>query len=303
MKVESNGVQEKFFKAIDETTTSHTFQHKKGLLFSTEFAQPALTIMERAQYVHLNSKGLIDSSALFAGHSLGEYTALSTIGDIMSLEKLLSVVFYRGLSMQAAVERDASGASKFAMMAVNPSRVSRVLTTDVLRRIIEAVSKETKDLLEVVNYNVEGQQYVCAGALTSLDCLGEVTNYIAKNQKEFMPGPELEEAFLKLIQQCAARVAAKPQPVVLQRGVATIPLEGIDVPFHSSFLLPKMPAFRNLLLSKIDVDCIDPSRLVGKYVSNVTGKPFELSEEHLREVYDKTGSVVLKEVLEGQMQA
>ncbi len=53
MTIESNGIMEKFFTSIDETTTSYTFQHKQGLLFSTEFAQPALTVMEHAQFLYL----------------------------------------------------------------------------------------------------------------------------------------------------------------------------------------------------------------------------------------------------------
>ncbi len=298
MTVETDGVVEKCFKTIDETTTSHTFRHKQGLLFSTEFAQPALTIMERAQFLHLRSKGLISDSALFAGHSLGEYTALSTIGEIMPLEKLLTIVFYRGLTMQSAVMRDESGRSRFSMVAVNPSRISRLLSTSVLQSLVEVIAATTGELLEVVNYNVDGQQYVCAGSLAALDTLAGVTNHIAANPKDFAPGTEDGQKKLKdIVQTCSAASMKKPSPIELKRGVATIPLEGIDVPFHSSFLLPKMPAFRKMLLKYISVEAIDPARLVGKYVSNVVGKPFDIDYESVQEVYDKTGSEVLRELL------
>ncbi|KAI1613405.1 fatty acid synthase subunit beta dehydratase [Exophiala viscosa] len=299
MTVETNKVVEKFFKTIDETTTSYTFRHKQGLLFSTEFAQPALTIMERAQFLHLQSKGLTSDRALFAGHSLGEYTALSTIGDIMPFDKLLAIVFYRGLTMQSAVARDESGRSRFSMVAVNPSRVSRALSTSVLQSIVQAIAAATGDLLEVVNYNVDGQQYVCAGTLTSLDCLTAVTNHIAGKPKDFALGSQApREQIDALVKTCAAASTKKPFPIELKRGVATIPLEGIDVPFHSSFLLAKMPAFRKMLLRSISVDAIDPQRLVGKYVSNVVGKPFDISYEAVREVYETTNSFVLRDLLE-----
>ncbi|EXJ85583.1 hypothetical protein A1O1_05948 [Capronia coronata CBS 617.96] len=299
MTVETNGVVEKFFKSIDETTTSYTFRHDKGLLFSTEFAQPALTIMERAQFLHLRSKGLISDTALFAGHSLGEYTALSTIAEIMPVDKLLTIVFYRGLTMQSAVARDESGRSRFSMVAVNPSRVSRAMSTPLLQGIVEAITAATGELLEVVNYNVEGQQYVCAGSLIALDCLASVINHVAKNPKDLAPGTAAGDGKMsQVVKACAAASMKKPFPIELRRGVATIPLEGIDVPFHSSFLLPKMPAFRKMLLRHIPVEAIDPPRLIGKYVSNVVGKPFGIGYEAVQEVYEKTNSAVLRNLLE-----
>jgi fatty acid synthase subunit beta, fungi type len=297
MVVESSGVTQRFFKTINETTTSYSFRHKQGLLYSTEFAQPALTIMERAQYMFLKSKGLFSDSALFAGHSLGEYTALSTIGDIMPFEKVLSVVFYRGLTMQAAVERDASGRSKFAMVAVNPSRVSKAFTQEKFQLLVKLIREESKELLEVVNYNVEGQQYVCAGELSALDALADATNYISAHQAEILSAESPRDALASLVTKCVLQARKKPQPIQLTRGLATIPLEGIDVPFHSSFLLPRMPAFRNLLLRHIPLDSINPEKLVGKYVSNVTGKPFGISKEHFEDVYAKTGSTVLAECI------
>jgi hypothetical protein len=41
------------------------------------------------------------------------------------VSSLVSVVFYRGLTMQVAVERDAEGRSNYGMCAVNPSRVAK----------------------------------------------------------------------------------------------------------------------------------------------------------------------------------
>ncbi|KAG9378266.1 Fatty acid synthase beta protein [Pyrenophora tritici-repentis] len=225
MTVESiDGRPERFFKSITPTTTSYTFQHNAGLLFSTEFAQPALTVMERAQFLHLKSQGLVTSSALFAGHSLGEYTSLSTIGEIMPFQSLLSVVFYRGLTMRSAVKRDAQGRSKFAMVAVNPSRANT--TPAVLLKLVTSIASTLPDdLLEVVNHNVETQQYVAAGTLKALACLGDVMDYVAKNRKL---SPEDLAAFVT--SRAAAITDQMPE---LKRGVATIPLEGIDVPFHN----------------------------------------------------------------------
>ena len=110
---------EKIFKDIVDTTTSYTFQSPTGLLSATQFTQPALTLMEKAAFEDLKAKGLIPNDAPFAGHSLGEYAALASLADVMSIESLVEVVFYRGMTMQVAVPRDSLGRSNYGMIAVN----------------------------------------------------------------------------------------------------------------------------------------------------------------------------------------
>lgn len=72
----------------------------------------------------MRAHGLIQENSQFAGHSLGEYGAIAAVGDIMPLEQLLFAVFYRGLTMQISMERDAAGRTEYSMCAVNPSRLS-----------------------------------------------------------------------------------------------------------------------------------------------------------------------------------
>ena len=73
----------------------------------------------------MQSSGVVDTNCQFAGHSLGEYSALASIVDFMPFENLLHVVFCRGMTMQGAVERDSKGRSAFSMVAVDPSRVRK----------------------------------------------------------------------------------------------------------------------------------------------------------------------------------
>ena len=115
----------KVFEEINESTDSYTFRSPQGLLYSTQFAQPALTLVAQASYAVIQEKGLVPHDCSYAGHSLGEYAALSTFADIMSLEDLISIVFYRGLTMQLCVERDASGRTSYSMCAFNPSKVGK----------------------------------------------------------------------------------------------------------------------------------------------------------------------------------
>ena len=154
---------EKIFKEVNENTTSYTYRSPTGLLSATQFTQPALTLMEKASFEDMRSKGLVQRDSSFAGHSLGEYSALAALAEVMPIESLVSVVFYRGLTMQVAVERDATGRSNYSMCAVNPSRISKTFNEQALQYVCENIAEETGWLLEIVNYNVANMQYVCAG--------------------------------------------------------------------------------------------------------------------------------------------
>lgn len=109
---------------------------------------------------------------------------------------------------------------------------------------------------------------------------------------------DVKAHLVEIIQGCAKQTSAKPQPIDLQRGFAVIPLKGIDVPFHSTFLRSGVKPFRSFLLKKIHKTSVDPSKLVGKYIPNVTAKPFELTREYFEDVYKLTNSPRIAKVLE-----
>ncbi|KAL9040337.1 MAG: hypothetical protein Q9214_004528, partial [Letrouitia sp. 1 TL-2023] len=294
---------EKIFKEVDENTQCYTYKSPTGLLSATQFTQPALTLMEKASFEDMRSKGLVQRDSSFAGHSLGEYSALAALAEVMPIESLVSVVFYRGLTMQVAVERDEAGRSNYSMCAVNPSRISKTFNEQALQYVVENISEETGFLLEIVNYNVANTQYVCAGDLRALDCLTNVTNYLKAQNVDIQALTEqlsLEDVkshLVQIIKECAKKTAAKPVPLELERGLATIPLKGIDVPFHSTFLRSGVKPFRSFLLKKINRTTIDPSKLVGKYIPNVTAKPFQLTKEYFEDVYKLTNSPRIGNVL------
>jgi fatty acid synthase subunit beta len=110
---------------LDENTVSYTFSEPRGLLFSTQFAQPAITLVAKAAFEDMRSKGLVTPGSTFAGHSLGEYGALSAFTDFIPFQTLMSVVFYRGLTMQVAMDRDEYGSTDFGMVAINPGRIGK----------------------------------------------------------------------------------------------------------------------------------------------------------------------------------
>ncbi|KAK0643318.1 acyl transferase domain-containing protein [Cercophora newfieldiana] len=294
---------ERIFKDIDERTTSYTYRSPTGLLSATQFTQPALTLMEKASFEDMKAKGLVAGDSTFAGHSLGEYSALAALADVMPIESLVSVVFYRGLTMQVAVERDASGRSNYSMCAVNPSRISKTFNEEALRVVVSSIADTTGWLLEIVNYNIANMQYVCAGDLRALDTLTGVTNYIKATKIDIeqmlqqYSADVVKEELLKIIESVAEDTKSKPTPLELQRGFATIPLRGIDVPFHSTFLRSGVKPFRSFLLKKINKTTIDPAKLVGKYIPNVTARPFAITKEYFEDVYRLTNSPKIGHVL------
>lgn len=108
---------------------------------------------------------------------------------------------------------------------------------------------------------------------------------------------DVKSHLVQIINECVKQTTSKPQPIVLERGFATIPLKGIDVPFHSTFLRSGVKPFRSFLLKKINKTTIDPSKLIGKYIPNVTARPFELTKEYFEDVYRLTNSPRIGNIL------
>lgn len=95
-----------------------------------------------------------------------------------------------------------------------------------------------------------------------------------------------------------AEVQQLTAPFVLTRGKATIPLKGIDVPFHSTYLRPSVPAYRRYLEEKLKVEDIVPERFLQKFIPNVMAKPFQLNAAYFAEAAGLTDSAVLKHIAE-----
>ena len=87
-------------------------------------------------------------------------------------------------------------------------------------------------------------------------------------------------------------------PIELERGTATVPLKGIDVPFHSSQLQHSVPAYRKFLQQQISEESLQVDKLTARYIPNLTRKPFGIETDYLRETWELTGSEVLRELIE-----
>lgn len=116
-------------------------RHPDGVLFRTEFTQPALVALAAAQHAELREAGAIGEPRIVAGHSVGEFAALVALGAL-SLEAALTLVWERGLAMQRHVPRDAGGAS--------PYRLAVVDSLDGLGDDVEVVNLNAPDQYAVV---------------------------------------------------------------------------------------------------------------------------------------------------------
>ncbi|PYH64516.1 fatty acid synthase subunit beta [Aspergillus vadensis CBS 113365] len=292
-------ISKRVFPEITSSSRSYTFRSTNGLLHQTQFTQPALALMEMARFEDMRAKGVVREDSLFAGHSLGEYVALAAMGRIFSIEEVSALVFYRGLTMQNAVKRDAEGVTDYSMCAVNPMRVSPRFSEKDLHWCVAEIarSRGPGGLLEIVNYNVANMQYVCAGDLRALATLSELLDAIATGVLSLTGVEEVQTFIQKTLTRLEASVTTTKKRIVLQRGRATIPLN-VNVPFHSSLLRPGVDSFRYLLHKHISEAMVDPERLIGKYIPNLIAKPFELSREYIQGIMQLTKSPILGDVLQ-----
>ncbi|KAJ1957902.1 fatty acid synthase alpha subunit Lsd1, partial [Linderina pennispora] len=273
---------------IAATSINYIHRSANGLLNSTLFTQPIQTVMSLAQVADMRSKGLIQPSATFAGHSLGEIGSLAAIGQIVSIEDAVELAFIRGLLLHASVERDDQGRSQYAMVSVNPSKVVAGFDERSLLRIVKQISKRGNKLLEVINYNVSDQQYIVTGHTSSLAIMGLVLDALASGKAT------VADNISKLITKCEHKANATGQ---LENGIATIVISGVDVPSHSRQLLDSVDTFRRLLAQKFALDGNKYAELCGKYITNMTGSAFEVSREYFSMVHNVCKLPVLGQAL------
>ncbi|KAJ1963243.1 fatty acid synthase alpha subunit Lsd1, partial [Dipsacomyces acuminosporus] len=272
-----------------------TFTSPTGLINATQFTQPAIVAFELAAFADLRSKSLVQHGATYAGHSMGEHSALFAVANIATVEDAIDIAFHRGMIMQSFIERDEHNRSEYTMVAANPSRVGPEFSEDHLHLLIGAIREHGQGLLEIVNYNVKDQQYVVAGSLKQLSVLGSALDKLAATKQKNLTaahfGQTVADTVKRAIEQTAGAITE------LGRTRCTTPLTGIDVPFHSSHLLPGVDIFRSYLAEKLQARHIDCASLQNRYIPNVTAKPFTVSRKYSEDVFDATRSPVIQQLL------
>jgi len=128
----------------------------KNELDLTENTQPAIFLVSYSIFKLIKEKFNIDlnRASFFAGHSLGEYSALASAGSL-SFASTLKILKIRGKAMQSSVPKGAGG-----MVAVLGSEIEK----------IEKIIQENKSNYEcfIANDNSLGQ-IVLSGSINDLE--------------------------------------------------------------------------------------------------------------------------------------
>ncbi len=159
-------------------------------LNQTNYTQPALLTASVALYRVWQAEAKV-MPELFAGHSLGEYSAL-VCADVLSLEAGVKLVEKRGEYMQASVP-----AGVGAMAAV-------IGLAD--QAIIDACAQaQNDDVVAAVNFNSPGQ-VVIAGHKAAVERAGELCK--AAGAKRVLPLPVSVPSHCALMKDAADKLAA-----------------------------------------------------------------------------------------------
>ena len=150
----------KLFKEADDTLNFSIsrliLEGPKEELDLTINTQPAIFLISYSIYNVINKEFNIDLSKAkyFAGHSLGEYSALSCAG-YLSFSDTLKILRIRGDAMQNSVPKGQGG-----MVAVLGS------TVEIIEKILKENEKNFS--VQIANDNSEGQ-IVLSGKVEDLD--------------------------------------------------------------------------------------------------------------------------------------
>ncbi|WP_034650199.1 type I polyketide synthase [Corynebacterium vitaeruminis] len=179
---------------IDENPTELVvgqtrYAHPKGVLNLTQFTQVALAVVAYGQTARLGEADAISARRMFAGHSLGEYTALACMGNLFDLEAVIDIVFARGQAMHNLVPRDEAGRSNYGLAALRPNLIG--LEAAEVAGFVERVAADSGEFLEIVNHNIAGQQYAVAGTLAGLAALKTACSH----PKAFVQIPGIDVPF------------------------------------------------------------------------------------------------------------
>ncbi|MFC2619506.1 MAG: acyltransferase domain-containing protein, partial [Bifidobacterium dentium] len=245
------------------TANGVTYRHPEGLLNLTQFTQVALATVAFAQTARLREAGADIWPAYFAGHSLGEYNALSSFANVIPLETVLELVFHRGSTMHHLIPRDEKGRSNYRMGALRPNQFG--VGDDGVREYVESIAKASGEFLEIVNYNLAGQQYAVAGTIAGLKAL--------------------QADAARRVAECGGKPAFMLVP-------------GIDVPFHSTLLRKGVPEFRDKLDALLPAHIDYRGRLVGRYIPNLVAAPFAMTKEFAARILEVVPSERIKAALD-----
>lgn len=207
----------KVFKTVDNTLgfslSNLILNGPEDELKLTQNTQPAIMTVGVSIFNVLNQhlNLILNDSRFFAGHSLGEYTALVCAGSL-TIERAAYLLHNRGKAMQEAVPT-----GQGAMIAVIGMTISEV------EKEISFLSK--KQICEIANDNCDGQ-VVVSGTRVAIEVLNE--NLKKKRKKGiFLPvsAPFHSSLMQKALESMKDKIEntdfLKPKPSIISNVTAS----------------------------------------------------------------------------------
>ena len=163
----------------------------------TQNTQPAILTVSYAIFKILKEEFNynFENTKYFAGHSLGEYSALLCAGSL-SFEDALYLLFERGKSMQEAVP-----VGKGGMLAVLGSENEEI--EDCIKKI------KSKGVCEIANDNAQGQIIVSG----NIELIQELQNILKENKKKSIMLPVSAPFHCSLMNAAATNMKSKIENV------------------------------------------------------------------------------------------
>jgi [acyl-carrier-protein] S-malonyltransferase len=199
------------FKTVDETLgyslSNIILNGSEEELKLTQNTQPAIMTIGVSIFTVLNKEfGLnLNNSKYFAGHSLGEYTALVCSGSL-TLERAAYLLHARGRSMQDAVPKDQG--SMIAILG---------MSIDEVEEEIKIIPSE--NICEIANHN-SNSQVVVSGMKVGINILND---NLKKKRKKGIILPVSAPFHCSLMNKAAESmkekieetIFLKPQPIII----------------------------------------------------------------------------------------
>ena len=222
-----------YFKKADETLnypiSKLILEGPKSDLDLTFNTQPAIFLVSYSIFNVLKKEFNIDlnKAKFFAGHSLGEYSALSCAGYI-EFSDTLKILKLRGEAMQNSVPEGIGG--MIAILATN------------IKKVEDIISSNKNCNVQIANDNSEGQ-IVVSGKLKDLNILTEILNLQGiRNIKLPVSAPfhcELMSAATKIMKDEINKIEFNKGHNVLMSNVTADSIKNI-------------PDIKNLLIKQIE---------------------------------------------------
>ena len=204
--------------ALGENLSALMFQGNIKELTLTKNAQPAIMAVSIAILRVMSSKGVdLRTIDLFAGHSLGEYSALCASG-VISLRDTARILRKRGIAMQKAVPE-----GKGSMVAVLG------MTSEIVNELI-IESKCYSHLIQVANDN-DPTQVVISGEKKEVEKFSDFLKQ--KNAKRIINLPVSAPFHSPLMEPAALSMEAELNNMNLSNPIVPI-IQNVDLSVLSS---------------------------------------------------------------------